>query len=263
MVIHRSKVSRAQAGRHRRLRRGLAAAALGAVLAGSAGVPASHAATGVLAPAATTEVAATAGGSPSRGLDGLLGILIGSPQPTPSQQPTSSGRPTSSVEPTPTKPASPSQQPGQDDDDDEVAAPDRTAAPSPTQSDTAQPEAPQDGPPAGSEPSVPQPAAPAAGRNAAVDPAPGTPQPGTAGTPDPARPGTVPTSEPGLDAAVQSEPGPARTELPAGTNGRSGSTSLKATSAEETGPSPLLGWGIGLVGLSAIAGVVATRLRRT
>jgi hypothetical protein len=281
MVIHRSNIYRTQAGRHPGVRRGLAAVALGALLAGSAGVPASHAAAGVLAPSATT-------GPLSLSFDGLSGGLFGnlpgSPQPTPSQQATSSEQPASreptptkpaSPEPTPTKPASPSQQPEQDDDDsddDGAAAPDRTAGPSPTQSRSAQPEAPRDAPQAEG-PSTPQPAPPAADGPAAVqpgnDPAPGQepssagqdaveePAPG-AGTP----PGTAGTLGSAGLGSVPAGPGPARTAAPAGAEGRSGSNSLKATSAEEDGPSPLLGWGICLVGLSVIAGVVVIRLHR-
>lgn len=66
----------------------------------------------------------------------------------------------------------------------------------------------------------------------------------------------------GQDATTQSGTGPARTAAPGGAEGHSGGTSLKATAAEVAGPSPLLGWGLTLVGLAGIAGVVAARLRK-
>jgi hypothetical protein len=65
---------------------------------------------------------------------------------------------------------------------------------------------------------------------------------------------------PGAGSAAQ--PGPAQTAAPAGAKGHSGTNSLKATSASGTGTSPLLGWGICLVGLSVIAGVVVLRMRK-
>ncbi len=74
MVIFRSNVSTTKTRRHGGLRRGTAAAALGVVLAVTAGVPASHAATGLSA-AATTP---SAQGSLTIGLDDVLGSLLGS-----------------------------------------------------------------------------------------------------------------------------------------------------------------------------------------
>ena len=93
MVTHRSNVQKTPAGHHGGLRRGTAAAALGVVLALSAGAPASHAAAGAAAsvPAAT--------GSLSIDLDGLVDGLLG-PSKTPTPSPSSpSPQPTASEEP--------------------------------------------------------------------------------------------------------------------------------------------------------------------
>ena len=79
----------------------------------------------------------------------------------------------------------------------------------------------------------------------------------------PATPGTgAAGNAAGQDTTTQSGAGPARTAAADGAEGHSGGTSLKATAAEEAGPSPLLGWGLTLVGLAGLAGVVVARLRR-
>jgi hypothetical protein len=72
-----------------------------------------------------------------------------------------------------------------------------------------------------------------------------------AGTGAPASPSGAATSSPG---------GSTRT---AAVKGHSGSTSLQASEVEPEGMSPLIGWGIGLVALSAGAGVAVVRMRRS
>ena len=130
MVTHRSHVQKTQAGHHGGLRRGTAAAALGVVLALSAGAPAAHAATGVSAsvPAGSDLL--------SIDLDGVLdGLLDHSEDPTPS-------------------PSSPQPSPSEDPDEPEPSRPPRQSpAPSPTL--TPQPTTP-------AAPAVPQPTTPAA-----------------------------------------------------------------------------------------------------
>ena len=84
MFIFRSKVSTTKTGRHRGLRSGAAAVVLGAVLAGTAGAPASQAAAGLSAAAST---APSAQGSLTLGLGDVLDSLLGSsttPSPSPS-----------------------------------------------------------------------------------------------------------------------------------------------------------------------------------
>ena len=76
MVIFRSKVSTTKTGRHRGLRRGAAAVALGAVLAGTAGAPASQAAAGLSAAASTApSVAGLADPRPRRRAGRPAGLL--------------------------------------------------------------------------------------------------------------------------------------------------------------------------------------------
>jgi hypothetical protein len=98
MFIFRSKVSTTKTGRHRGLRSGAAAVALGAVLAGTAGAPASQAAAGLSAAAST---APSAQGSLTLGLGDVLDSLLGS-STTPSPSPSSGSGESSPSQPSPT-----------------------------------------------------------------------------------------------------------------------------------------------------------------
>ena len=107
MVTHRSNVQKTQTGHHGGLRRGTAAAALGVVLALSAGAPASHAATGVRRLRSGRDGLAVHRPR-RRWLDGLLGpSTTPSPSPSsPSPQPSRlRGTPTSRSRAAPPKPS--------------------------------------------------------------------------------------------------------------------------------------------------------------
>ena len=283
MVIFRSNVSTTKTRRHRGLRRGAAAAALGVVLAVTAGVPASHAATGLSAAASTP----SAQGSLTLGLDDVLGSLLGSspspssPSPssdsdeaTPSPSPSPSRR-SSSPEPTSPEPSSPepsTPQPG-------TPAPTRPARPA--LRPPALPAPPSPRPPDRRSRALRSPHRP---RESAAGGFPGRagPRPAWLRAPVPARP-PGPSPEPRRPEATR-RAGAApcvaveicraaaftgrleqrRLHHGAGSHGPSGSTSLEATSAvEPAGPSPLIGWGICLVALSLGAGAAYVRMRKS
>ncbi|CAN7450231.1 hypothetical protein LJR014_002892 [Arthrobacter sp. LjRoot14] len=230
MVIQKSEETRTLTGFHGGLRRGTAAAALGAVLVLSAGVPASNAVSLVPAPdttdgadaAATTSVEA---GVPS--LDVWASVVLG-PKPDPTRpsapgngkpkppgqrtQPTPSPTPTTdpvspAPSPVPTSPAptSPAPSPAAPSPSGGAAPPSGTPAPSPT---------------GGAAAPAPVPAAPAPGTG-----------PAPAGTP--AAPPLLPgTSAPGAPASGATTPG-SSADVPAsvGTARPSGSTAAGPAAA--------------------------------
>ncbi|BAS09929.1 hypothetical protein AHiyo4_33510 [Arthrobacter sp. Hiyo4] len=100
MVIYRSEFSLSRTSIHGGLRRGAAAAAVGAVLVLSAGVPASQAADGSAEPTASAEVAADGDGV-SGLLNGLLGGSGGQTTASPVPTPAPSGSSTPTVTPSP------------------------------------------------------------------------------------------------------------------------------------------------------------------
>ncbi|WP_454698967.1 hypothetical protein [Arthrobacter humicola] len=208
MVIQKSEETRTLTGFHGGLRRGTAAAALGAVLVLSAGVPASNAVSLVPAPdttdgadaATTTSVEA---GVPS--LDIWASVVLGPKgdptrpsapgsgkqtppgqrtQPTPSPSPT-----TDPVTPSPSPdPETPSPSPSPS----ESSAPSGTPAPAPAPAGGAA--GPSTGP-------AQAPAAPAPATGAAPAGTPGAPSPSLPGTAAPAAPGTAGTA-PGTSAKI-------------------------------------------------------------
>ncbi|HSN37664.1 MAG TPA: hypothetical protein VLT34_15050 [Arthrobacter sp.] len=237
MVTHRSNVDNTQAARQGGWRRGTAAAALGVVLAFSAGAPAAQSTTGVSplapGPAGTDVLALDFDG----GAGGLLGPLkrptpspspsSSSPRPTPSEDP-DEPEPGRSPRPSPTWPASP-----------QPVVPPVSLTPQPAAPQPVLPVAPQPARPALAPPAPPAAAAPAAEA-----------PPGTEAA---ASPSNTPTTSPTASGVPASAPA-----LP-----RSGSTSMEATSTRQPiNEAPLLGLGIGLVVLSLIAGVVVLRIRR-
>jgi outer membrane biosynthesis protein TonB len=224
MVNFRSYVAKTQTGHHGGLRRGSAAAALGAVLALTAGIPAAHAALGGSLGASAAPLA---NGPLSLGLEDVLdGIVSPAPQQTPAPQPEPTDGP-DSAEPAPGGP--PPQPPAQG---------------SSLPSESAQ-----------------QPAAP---RPAATDPESPAVDPEPAGGIAPAQ---QPADDSAAPAAAVATPAPseaAHTSSPVVSgSAHSASTSMwSASTVDSAAPSPLLGWGICLVGLSLFAGAAAVRLSR-
>lgn len=271
MVIFRSKVSTTKNGRHWGLRRGAAAVALGAVLAATAGVPASHAATGLSAAAS----APSAQGSLSLGLDDVLDGLLGSAT-TPSHSPSGG-----SDEDTPSRPPSHSSPEPSDPSDPQPSTPQPTAPPTstpPTSTSSAKPAPPAAPQVPGTPPAAPAPGAPAAGGSAGSAPtgeAPGQPAPGSGSADQTAEPGAaVPAVGSGTGTQAPASKPATSHPSPAGSNtagatmtpakGHAGNSSLEATSVvKPAGLSPLVGWGIGLVVFSLGAGVAAVRMRRS
>jgi hypothetical protein len=293
MVIQKSEETRTLTGFHGGLRRGTAAAALGAVLVLSAGVPASHAASLVPAPDTTSDggdaTATVQAGGPL--LDAWASVVL-APKPGPSDtgEPTPPGQRTQpSPSPTPTTEpdwASPSPTPTPSDGGTPPrgTAPPSTPAPSPSSG------APSSG---GTSPSADptQPAGtPAPSGTPAAPPSvlPGTAVPGTGSTsPAPSADATaakgaspVPSgslpSGPAMAASAwtstrMSGPANMATLTSAGVVPLSGpgfgvASAPVMRSAVSVSPmgdvSPQVWWGAGLVGLAAAAGFAFVRLRR-
>ena len=244
--------------------RGTAAAALGAVLAhhrrGSCltrrGLDSVSASLGPRRRLRADGTSAALPAALSLGLDDLIGGLLGSPQPTPS--------------PATPSPAAPTPQPSPSDEPDPVPpAPSRTPVPSPRAT------TPQPAPP----PAAPQQPAPAACRRSrsrsSLCRSSLRRVPAQARGAVPANRSRRPTPQqltaPRRPALSRRRTLPERSATPSGTapapaRAHSGSTSMQATSSlGPDGPSPLLGWGICLVALSLISGVVVRMrdLRRT
>ena len=245
MVMHRSEVPETPAGHHGGLRRGTAVVALGAVLALTAGVPATQAATPTPRPDGPSA-------SISVGIDDLIGGLVDSPDASPSPtsgsaspEPTESTAPPTSTAPDPTE--TPEQRASRQAS--EPATPGTTAPgtslPQPV------PAAPQPvtGQPTGTQ-QAPAPVQPPAADTPAA--ASGTAAGATAGKPT-ASPSGTPRSATTMSAAKEASP----TATP-----RSGDKMQAASSVQPSGPSALVGWGICLVAVSLGAGAVVLRMRR-
>ncbi|MDR6506370.1 hypothetical protein [Arthrobacter oryzae] len=216
MVIQKSEETRTLTGFHGGLRRGTAAAALGAVLVLSAGVPASHAVSLVPAPDTTTDAEATTSAEVGVPLLDAVASVVLRPTPDPSDspepgknkptrpgyrtQPSPSPSPTTEPDwssPSPTTPTSPSPSPSYG-----TVPPTGTPAPSPTGGAAA----PSTGP-------TQTPGTPAPATGAAPADTPAAPSSGLPGTAAPAAPGTG-VAAPGAAADAPAAGGASR--LPAG-----------------------------------------------
>jgi hypothetical protein len=223
MVNFRSYVAKTQTGHHGGLRRGSAAAALGAVLALTAGIPAAHAALGGSLGASAAPLAK---GPLSLGLEDVLDGIVSPAQQTPAPRP---------------EPA--------DSPDSAEPAPGGTPQQSPARGSSLPSESAQ-------QPAAPRPAA-TAPESPAVDPGPAG---GIAPAQQPADDSAAPTAAVATPAPSEA----AQTSSPVVSgSAHSASTSMWSASAiDSAAPSPLLGWGICLVGLSLFAGAAAVRLSR-
>ncbi|HEY8754361.1 MAG TPA: hypothetical protein VIM40_12030 [Arthrobacter sp.] len=257
MVIYRSKFSRSRTSIHGGLRRGAAAAAVGAVLVLSAGVPASQAADGSTDPTEPAQIAVDGDLSgvngPLKGLPGSSGELsTSSPEPAPA--PSGSTAPTATATPTPapTSTATTSSAPASS----ATAAPQGTAPQAPTPKSTPSPsgapapvstsQAPATGSPAGS-PAGTQP-----------NGQPGVP---AAGTQDTGQDGDPTAERPTQDAQSANATPVSVPQLP-GNAPASGENMASATEAE-AGAEPGKVWlGVGLVGSAGAAGLLFARIRR-
>lgn len=289
MVIFRSKVSTTKNGRQWGLRRGAAAVAVGVVLAATAGVPASHAATGLSAAAST---APSVQGSLTLGLGDVLDGLLGSPtapRPSPSagsDEATPSRPPSHGSSPEPSEPSDPEPSDPEPGDPEPTAPPTstpRTSTPPPSGTPSAKPAPPAAPQVPGTPPAATAPGAPAPGGSAGSAPtgkAPGQPAPGSGSADPAAEPGAAVPAEGSGTSTQASASTPATSHpSPTGSNtaesnaagatmapakGHSGNSSLEATSVvKPAGLSPLVGWGIGLVVFSLGAGVAVVRMRRS
>jgi hypothetical protein len=295
MVIQKSEETRTLTGFHGGLRRGTAAAALGAVLVLSAGVPASHAVSLVPAPDTTSDggdtTATVQAGVPL--LDAWASVVL-APKPDPSDtgKPTPPGqRSQPSPSPTPTTDpdwASPSPTPTPTPSDggtpSQGTTPPSTPAPSPSNGPSGGGTAPSADPtlPAGTPAPAPAPsvvpgtAAPAVPGSGPTSPAPaagGLPPNGASRLPS----GSL-SSGPAMSAPASAWTstrmfGPANmaTLTSAGVVPLSGpgfgvASAPVMRSAVSVSPigdvSPQVWWGAGLVGLAAAAGFAFVRLRR-
>ncbi|WP_248759796.1 hypothetical protein [Pseudarthrobacter sp. SSS035] len=264
MVIYRSESSRSRTSIHGGLRRGAAAAAVGAVLVLSAGVPASQAADGSAEP---TESAAVAADGDLAGVSGLLNGLLGgsggqtkaSPEPTPA--PSGSSTPTVTPSPAPTSTAPTS------------TAPTSTAPTSSAPSTSASP-APQGTTPQGT---TPQGTAPQGAVPPSSAPAPLSTSPDAAGS----AAGTQPNGQPGAPADATQEAGqeadraadqPTDTHgtnaTPVSGPGRHGNApasrdNMASATAAAAAAEPAKVWlGVGLVGSAGAAGLLFARIRQ-
>ena len=265
MVTHRSNVQKTQTGHHGGLRRGTAAAALGVVLAFSAGAPASHAATGFPLPPPFRPRQT----SLSLGLDGLIDGLL-TPR-SPHAEPLAV-QPLAAAHRPPRTPDEPEPEPSSPEAVDPSPGPPRPAAPYPTGVGT---------PPAVRRPPGRRPAAPPrpAGSSAAGGPpvrrhraGPGSRhrqrgrRPGRRPRPAPsAGPWQRPRRERRVDAGHgrcrpdQPRPAPQRrrpSPAPAAPRWR------RRQPGNRPAPPPLLGWASASWHCPLVAGVVVLRMRR-
>ncbi len=240
MVNYRSEISLSRTGIHGGIRRGSAAAAIGAVLVLSAGVPASQADGG----SGSDEPDMTITGStrlPAIGglLQGLLGETVpASPQRTPVPEATTvSPSPTTPV-PTPTAPTSPTPAPATSAAATGAAAP----APAATSQGTAGPALPVQQPATGQPGAEAAPPAAAAGAASSA-----AEQPAAGADGASALPGPTATSRIGVPQAV---------------GGTARSRQEITAQAEPAAEAAKVWLGVGLVGSAGAAGLVFTRIRR-
>lgn len=244
MVSYRSEFSRSRTGIHGGFRMGSAAAAIGAVLVLTAGVPASQADGGSGADEPEVQVSGSAqlplvGGL----LNGVLGSATASPKPTPVPEATT-------VSPSP------------------VPAP-TTASPSPSTSASATGTAapvPAPSPQGGTAGTLPQ---PAAGQPDPASTAAGA-APGVAGSEAGTPAADQPAAEDNAAASATSEPtssapGPTattRTGVPQAVGGAAESRHEMTAQTEPAAETAKVWLGVGLVGSAGAAGLVFTRIRR-
>ncbi|WP_181037205.1 hypothetical protein [Arthrobacter sp. 4R501] len=254
MVIYRSESSLSRTSIHGGLRRGAAAAAVGAVLVLSAGVPASQAADGSAEP---TESAAVAADSDLAGVSGLLNGLLGgsggqtkaSPEPTPA--PSGSSTPTVTPSPAPTSTAPTSTAPTS-------SAPSTSASPAP-QGSTPQGTAPQGAVPPSSAP-APISTSPVAGGSAA-----GTQPNGQPGAPADATQDAGQEADPAADRPTDTH---STNATPVSGPGRHGNApasrdNMASATAAAAAAEPAKVWlGVGLVGSAGAAGLLFARIRQ-
>ncbi|KIS26475.1 hypothetical protein TV39_14345 [Arthrobacter sp. SPG23] len=241
MVIQKSEETRTLTGFHGGLRRGTAAAALGAVLVLSAGVPASNAASLVPAPDTTDGADAAATTSVEAGvpaLDAWASVVLG-PKPDPTRpsapgtgkltppgqrtQPTPSPSPTTEPEWTSPSPVPTSPSPSPSEPSPSPSAPSPGGSTVPPSSTPAPP--PADGSVAPSTDPAQAPATPA--------PATGTVPAGTPAAPPSLLPGTA---APGAPATGATAPGPSA-DVPASVG-----TSRPSGSKAAAGAAPASAW---------------------
>lgn len=251
MVSDRSEYSRFRTGIHGGLRRGSAAAAIGAVLVLSAGVPASQA--DAVPDSGDPEVQVTGAaqlpeiGGLLQGLLGTSGTATASPQPTPVPEATSaSPSPVPTTAPTTLSPA-----PATSSSSGATASPQEAATGASAPSQQPGTAGGQPGTLPAGQGSAPQTAeAPATGQSAAGQPAAGAESPAaaqpTASAPSPA------ASQASARGTLQAAGGPAR--------GRQ--EMAPARDAEPAGEAAKVWVGVGLVGSAGAAGLVLTRIRR-
>jgi hypothetical protein len=252
MVNDRSDFLRSRTGIHGGLRRGSAAAAIGAVLVLTAGVPASQA--DAVADSGDPEVQVTGAvqlpeiGGLLQGLLGTSGTATSPAQPTPVPEATSaSPSPAPTTAPTGLSPA-----PTTSSSSGAAAIPQQAvtgaSAPSQQQPGTA---GGQPGPLPAGQGSAPQAAeAPATAQDAAGQPVSGAESPAavpsSAGAPSPA------ASRGSGSGTLQAAGGPARGRAEMG----------PARAADPAGEAAKVWVGVGLVGSAGAAGLVLTRIRR-
>ncbi|KRE74120.1 hypothetical protein [Arthrobacter sp. Soil762] len=252
MVIYRSEFSRSRTSIHGGLRRGAAAAAVGAVLVLSAGVPASQAADGSAEPTGSTEVAADGDLS---GVNGLLNDLLGgsgtqaTASPTPA--PTGSSTPTATPSPAPTSTAPTSTAPP-------PSAPSTSASPAP-QDTTPQGTAPQGAVPPSSAPAPVSTSPETAGSAAGAQPN------GQPGAPADAAQDAGQEADPAADQPTDAHSTSATPVSGPGRHGNAPASRDNMASATEAAAAaePAKVWlGVGLVGSAGAAGLLFARIRR-
>ncbi|WP_066292865.1 hypothetical protein [Arthrobacter sp. B6] len=247
MVKHRSETSRSRTGIHGGVRRGGAAAAIGAVLVLTAGVPASQADGRSEEPdvRVTGEALVPRVGGLLQGLLGETATAPASPQPTPVPE-TTTLSPTA-VSPTSASPApttlSPS--PAGSAATAGTAAPAPASAPVPATAAAAPPQQPATG--------QPEAATGVSGSGAADAPASEQPAAGTDGS---APAGSRPTAGAADPAATT------RTGVPQSVGGAARSRQAMTAQAEPSAEAAKVWLGVGLVGSAGAAGLIFTRIRR-
>lgn len=245
MVIYRSEFSRSRTSIHGGLRRGAAAAAVGAVLVLSAGVPASQAADGSTDP---TEPAQVAIDGDLAGVNGLVKGLLGSsgqqstasPQPAPA--PTVSTAPTATGTPAPASSATTVPAPASPATTPQIAAPQVAVPPSSAPAPLSTSPAAGVGSPAGTQPNG-QPGGPAAE----------TPR---------ARDDGGPFADQPTQDAHRANASPVSVPKPPG-NAPASQENMASANETEAGTQPGKVWlGVGLVGSAGAAGLLFARIRR-
>lgn len=257
MVIYRSELSRSRTSIHGGLRRGAAAAAVGAVLVLSTGVSASQADDDSTDRTKPARVAADGSLAPVNGLlKGLLGgsggyAVTASPEPSPSAPTTTAPTTTAPISTQPPAPA---------------PASTATASPVPTTAPTSAVPAPQGAAPQSTVPpsTAPAPLSPSPATGAG-SPAGGQPngQPGApaAGTQD-AGQDSGPTADQSTQDPRSANASPVSGPRRPGNAPASREKMASATEAEAAAEPAKVWLGVGLVGTAGAAGLLFARIRR-